>query len=99
MTEGVVRLEAGGRWPADVDIWHVAMPSAGHNLDESCLYEDERERAARYRQVADRVRFVATRLALRDLLGRYVDVEPAPLRFAMTRHGRPELAGFACLSF
>ncbi len=99
MTEQVVRLEANGRWPSDVNIWLVAMQSADQDVCGTWLDETELERAARYRQPADRVRFVATRRTLRELLSRNLGVEPGRLRFATARHGRPELVGFANLSF
>ena len=100
MTDRVVRrMEAAGRWPPDVDVWHLAMPSAETHVDGTLLSEDEHERAARYRQPMDRLRFAVSRVVLRELLGGRLGVEPAALRFTATKHGRPELSDFAHLSF
>jgi len=68
------------------------MPASGAGVDASVLDPDELERAARYRRPADRVRFAATRSALRELLGDRLGVDPASLRLTTGRHGRPELA-------
>lgn len=89
----VVQLQAAGRWPTDLEIWHVAMPSSDINLDDSILNASERERASRYRQPADRIRYVATRVMLRKLVGLRLGVKPASLHFAATQRGRLELLG------
>jgi 4'-phosphopantetheinyl transferase len=56
------------------------------------LAEDERVRAARFHFEKDRCRFVAARGALRAILGRYLRVPPARLRFRYGPHGKPALA-------
>lgn len=100
----VRQLAANGRWPADVDIWHVPMPEmpAGDLARQSAfvhLDADERARAARFRFEPDRVRFATTRSVLRELLGRYASVSPAALKFSTSGNGRPELALHAPISF
>jgi len=87
-----VRLPAEGRWPADVEVWHVAMPPSECDVDRSILDDAEIGRATLFRHSADRVRFMATRGALRSLLGGRLGVQPAEVRFAVGRRGRPELA-------
>jgi len=87
------RLEARGRWPADIDLWHLNLPAQAGVHDWSCLSGDERERAARYRQPADRIRFALTRCRLRRLLAGYLGLAPEALRFGSDVWGRPELAG------
>ncbi len=100
MAQQVVRLEAAGRWPGDVEVWHVAIPPCDSRVDDSVLEAAEHERASRYRQDADRVRYKVTRAALRQLLGDRLGVDAASLQFATARNGRPELAGAAsALSF
>lgn len=99
MAQQVRQLDSNGRWPADVAVWHVAMPLAGTGVNGAVLDGEERERALRYRRPADRTRYAVTRAVLRELLGQQLGTEPASLRFAASGHGRPELAGFACLSF
>jgi 4'-phosphopantetheinyl transferase len=51
----------------------------------------ERERALRYRQDADRRRFIAARLALRFLAGRAIGVAPDAVVFTYTTEGKPEI--------
>jgi 4'-phosphopantetheinyl transferase len=53
----------------------------------------ERARTDSYVRPQDGARFAASRAWLRRLLSRYLDAEPADLRFAATSAGRPGLAG------
>ncbi|WP_144152744.1 4'-phosphopantetheinyl transferase family protein [Paraburkholderia sp. BCC1885] len=99
MAQQVGQLDSNGRWPADVAVWHVAMPPAGTCVNGAVLDGDERERALRYRRPADRTRYAVTRAVLRELLGQRLGTEPASLRFATSGHGRPELFGIPGISF
>lgn len=57
------------------------------------LSADERARASRLRAEPLRRRFVNGRIAMRDILGRYLGVRaPGDLRFLYGAHGRPSLA-------
>ncbi len=60
-------------------------------LSYATLSEDERNRSARFRFERDRRRFVVARGALRDLLGRYLDIDPGQIRFVYNAFGKPEL--------
>jgi 4'-phosphopantetheinyl transferase len=60
---------------------------------ERLLSPDERARAARYRFPRDRDRFMAGRGSLREILGAYLDAEPAGVELAYGPHGKPHLAG------
>ncbi|NVK40899.1 MAG: 4'-phosphopantetheinyl transferase superfamily protein [Oceanospirillaceae bacterium] len=86
------RLVPGGRWPDDIQLWHLRLPSEYGEADWSTLSADERARAGRYRQPADRIRFALTRCRLRQLLGAWLDLPPASLRFHCNAWGRPELS-------
>ena len=80
--------------PADVHVWKTALdvaPPAVARLSRS-LSQDERGRAERFHFERDRVRFTVARGALRALLGRYLGVAPAALRFDYGAHGKPALA-------
>jgi 4'-phosphopantetheinyl transferase len=59
---------------------------------ERLLTADERQRAQRFLQVADRERFVIGRALARTMLSRYADVTPADWPFAIDDRGRPHLA-------
>jgi 4'-phosphopantetheinyl transferase len=96
MLKRLIQLQAAERWPADVEVWHVTMPMTEMDIDRSVLADAELQHAVRYRQSADRVRYMATRAALRELLGRRLQVEPVSLRFTATHRGRPELTGAIC---
>jgi 4'-phosphopantetheinyl transferase len=63
------------------------------------LSAPDRERAARFRQPADRARFVLGRTLLAALLREELDYRPAVLELALTEQGRPYLAAFPAVSF
>lgn len=92
-------LDAGGRWPADIDIWQVRLPVQADAHDWPGLAAEEREHAARFRLPTDRIRFAVTRSRLRQLLGGYRNTPPAALRFTHNAWGRPELVDGDGLSF
>lgn len=85
----------------DVHLWRVRLDGDGHDTARvaEVLDEDERRRAERFRFERDRRRFVLRRAFLRTILGRYVGVDPARLRFRYTTYGKPELAGRGDLRF
>jgi 4'-phosphopantetheinyl transferase len=53
----------------------------------------EQERHARFRFEVDQERFLLAHGLLRHLLGRYLDTDPAQLRFGRGAHGKPFLQG------
>jgi 4'-phosphopantetheinyl transferase len=76
-----------------VDVWRADLAAdAGEGL-AMLLAPDERERAARFAQPDDGRRWARGRGILRALLGRYLDADPAALRFVEGEHGKPALAG------
>ncbi len=74
-------------WVADLDMAPGWLASRAH-----CLSEDERTRAARLLEGPVRSRFVAGRLILRHLLGRYLAVAPEQVGFVYGAQGKPALA-------
>ena len=74
-----------------IDVWRV-------HLDEptfpaaSFLSPDELNRAQRFHFEKDRLHFIQCRSALRFLLGRYLGLPAADLRFEYQPGGKPELA-------
>lgn len=82
ITSTVVHL-----WRAALDVSpEVLARLAGH------LSKDESDRAARFVFPRDRDRFVAARGILRDILGRYIQLHPADVRFSYEEAGKPTLA-------
>jgi 4'-phosphopantetheinyl transferase len=96
-----VRVAAQRRWPADVEVWRVPVPADPAALAPlfASVDDAERERAERYRQFADRARFLAARAALRMLRAGRIGAAPHALRFIAGRYGRPALDGYPELSF
>src|SRR3954452_22562898 len=87
-------------WPAadEVHVWSVDLGRPAVHL-AGVLSEDELLRAAAYKVEGGRRRFVATRAALRTLLGRYLDEDPATLRFGTSGNGKPRLDPSSSLQF
>lgn len=61
--------------------------------DWNVLAPDERARAERLRRPSARAQFVATRAALRRILGGRIGLEPPRVEFRIRPGGKPELAG------
>jgi 4'-phosphopantetheinyl transferase len=89
-----------GHWPpgplrprlADttVHVWRVDLAAHAGRFDE-LLSEPERERAADSVRAPGRRLWSTSRGVLRTLLGRYLQLDPRSLRFAMGTHGKPAL--------
>jgi len=85
----------------DVTVWLIDLDRPPLPLERLAahLSEDERRRAERFRFEVHRRRFAAGRGALRELLGRLLDRDPAGLRFAYGEKGKPRLAGDSAVRF
>jgi len=77
----------------EVHIWQTGLDISEGCLERlyATLSDDERQRARRYRFARDRRQFVVARGALRGILGDYLCVAPARLRFVYTPYGKPSL--------
>lgn len=88
----------------DIHVWAFDLdvdPSRLAEL-ERLLAKDELARAAGFRLPADRVRFVAARGMLRQVLGRCAGREPELLQFVYSDLGKPSLSASSrqdCLKF
>jgi len=85
-----------GSGPAARPTVEVVQGAVGEREDPedwNVLAPDERVRAERLRRPSARAQFVATRAALRRILGRRIKVEPAKVEFRIRAGGKPELAG------
>ncbi len=84
----VLDLSAG-----EVHVWRVALdvPEGVVALHFKFLSEDERRRAFRFHFDRDRRRFTVARGALRQILARYLELEPAAVQFGYSEHGKPFL--------
>jgi 4'-phosphopantetheinyl transferase len=77
----------------EVHVWRGSLEETSVSVArlESVLCEQEMLRADRWRFERDRRRFVVARGTLRTLLGRYLGVDPASVRFGYGRYGKPVL--------
>ena len=76
--------------PGEVHLWRVCLSSAPAGIGDS-LAPEERARANRFHFEKDRARFVAGRGLVRSILGRYLGLPPANVRFQTGPHGKPSL--------
>ena len=76
-----------------VHVWRLNLDLLSASIADlwMVLSEDEQQRANRYRFERDRRWFVARRGRLRHILGKYLDSDPASLRFSNNRYGKPAL--------
>ncbi len=91
-----LKYDSSGRpaLPADeVHVWCAVLDLASPEVArlEETLAKDERERAARFHFENDRKNFVVARGALRNILGRYLDRDPAGVPFSYGPCGKPAL--------
>ena len=73
-------------WCASLDV----PPETSTRL-YATLTPDERTRGARFQFERDQQRFIVARGVLRDLLGRYLQVEPGKISFVCNVFGKPDL--------
>ena len=76
-----------------VHVWRASLHMSAPYLRafEDTLAADERARAERFYFQKHREHFIAGRGLLRDILSRYLDREPAQLRFCYNAYGKPSL--------
>lgn len=77
-----------------VHVWGVHLDNASVDLDAGCalLSADERDRAARFVFERDRRGYLLAHIALHEILGRYLVIEPARIYFKLGSNGKPYLA-------
>ena len=73
-------------WCASLDV----PPEISARL-YATLTPDERTRSARFHFKRDQQRFIVARGVLRDLLGRYLQIQPSQIRFVYNAFGKPDL--------
>jgi len=74
-------------WCASLDV----PPGTSARL-YAILTPDERTRSARFRFERDQQRFIVARGVLRDLLGRYLQIQPGQISFVYNASGKPDLS-------
>ena len=78
----------------EVQVWSVYLGQMDDEAERlvGCLAPDELVRAARFFFERDRRRFIVSRVTLRRILGRYLDIDPPRVMFSYTPQGKPMLA-------
>jgi 4'-phosphopantetheinyl transferase len=78
----------------DLHIWRASLEQSTDlvNSLRQLLTRDEQARADRFHFEKDRRHFTVARASLRKLLGRYLAIAPAELRFNYSSYGKPQLA-------
>ena len=74
-------------WCASLDV----PPETSARL-YATLTPDERNRSARFQFERDQRRFIVARGVLRDLLGRYLQIQPGLISFVYNAFGKPDLS-------
>ena len=77
-----------------VDIWRVCLniPTDLLSMLESIISADESARAARFYFPSLGARYIAAHGFLRDILARYLDLDPRTLSFSTNDYGKPRLS-------
>jgi 4'-phosphopantetheinyl transferase len=98
---GRARTSRPGTRPGTVDVWraHLALPPGELPSISSCLDEEERQRAARFRFQRDGDRFLASRGLLRNILASYLNTPPGDIHFGYASQGKPFLPDHSDLHF
>ncbi len=81
--------------PNQADIWLVDTGRLSANPDVIAfpLPADQKERATRFHFDHDRVRYIASHVALQKVLGEYTGLKPGEISFQTTPKGKPHLNG------
>jgi 4'-phosphopantetheinyl transferase len=79
----------------EVHVWRASLDLDGTTLErlQATLSADERARAERFHFSKHRAHFIVGRGLLRHLLGKYLAIAPAELRFTFNPQGKPALEG------
>jgi len=87
--------------PGQACVFRLALDLPVENLAAlwPLLNEAEQARANRYIRAGHRREFTAAHGQMRQILGAYLELEPACVRFITGEHGKPALAGETALRF
>ena len=77
----------------EIHLWSASLDVSPERIRiyEGCMDRREKRRAERYSVELSRERFICARGILKELLGKYVNVEPNSISFTLGRLGKPYL--------
>ena len=77
----------------EVRVWLAPLDPGAATVDRlvAVLSSDERERAVRFHFRRDAMRWIVARATLREILGAYLETEPAAIAFTYGPKGKPAL--------
>ena len=78
----------------EVHVWYedfALLPAEKIHQNRQILSADELEKAQRFHFEKDRNHYINARSWLRKIIGKYVQIQPAQLRFGYGEHGKPWL--------
>jgi 4'-phosphopantetheinyl transferase len=83
-----------------LDIWKIPLPAQSlESLSLHLLQRDELTRFHRFYFSHHKRRYAQAKIALRTILGGYLNQAPETLQFNYNEYGKPELAQTHCLQF
>src|ERR1700744_3657938 len=76
-----------------IDVWKISVSLNLPLLDnfKTIMKPDELERAVRYYQLKDQNRYIVSRGALRNILGKYLHVKPVDVEFGVGENKKPHV--------
>ena len=79
--------------PNQIHVWHadLVISPEKETTQSALLSTDELERAKRFHAPVHRMRFIAARSILRQILGLYLGVAPQEITFSYAEHNKPYL--------
>ena len=82
-----------------VHVWTVTLACSGAISDSGILSNQEKSKIGRFVHDRDRQRYIASHLALRQILAGYSGVRPEQIWFHMNEFGKPSLGNYPQIEF
>ena len=84
-----------------LELWWISIPAFSPFREKllEILSAEERNRAAAFRVLAAKDRYISTRVVLRILLSHYSQQDPAAILICSTRSGKPYASGHSLPHF
>lgn len=80
---------------SDIHLWQLDLSDVQQTA-ESCLDQDEQTRFHDFAGSAQARRYLASRCAMRQIIGQYLGIEPQDVQFSIQQAGKPVIAPADC---